>query len=279
MRYAMKLFYLGDSEKIEGFQRQIGKITVEGYLLEAFRRAGLLRDFESASYSAAGRTDKGVHALGQVVVISTNEKLILPAINTHLPENIIVWGSKVVNELFHPRYDAISRHYCYYTHYSNENLSLMLEGAKILEGIHDFKLFSKSNPSVSTIREIYQIAIELKEPFLVFHVIANSFLWQMVRRIVYSLLKIGRMDWNLQDLQDLLEGTPRPNIFTTPNPTNESGALILWDIEYPFQFQLDIKSLEKVRERLQKYLTEFSLKHYYFKDIYDFFNIIAEKGK
>lgn len=279
MRYALKLFYLGDSEKIEGFQRQIGKNTIEGYLLEAFRKAELLKDFESASYSAAGRTDRGVHALGQVVAISTNEKLIIPAINTHLPDNIIIWGSKVVNELFHPRYDAVSRHYCYYTHYSNENLSLMLEGAKLLEGIHDFKLFAKNNPTVSTIREIYQIAIEVKEPFLIFHVIANSFLWQMVRRIVYSLLKIGRTDWNLQDLQDLLKGTPRPNIFTTPNPTNESGALILWDIEYPFQFQPDIKSLDKVRERLQKYLTEFSLKHYYFKDVNDFFNIVAEKSK
>lgn len=279
MRYALKLFYLGDAEKVEGFQRQVGKNTIEGHLLEAFRKAGLLSDFEMAAYSAAGRTDRGVHALGQVIAISTNEKLIIPAINTHLPENIIIWGSKVVNELFHPRYDAISRHYCYYTHYSNENLSLMLDGAKLLEGIHNFNLFSKSNPPTSTIREIYQITIDLKEPFLIFHVLGNSFLWQMVRRIIYALLKIGCKDWNLEDLQDLLKGTPRPNIFTTPNPLSESGALILWDIEYPFQFQPDIKSLDKVRERLQKYLIKFSLKHYYFKDIYDYFNIVAEKGK
>jgi tRNA pseudouridine38-40 synthase len=279
MRYALKLFYLGDSEKLEGFQRQVGKNTVEGYLLEAFRKAGLLEDLETAAYSAAGRTDRGVHALGQVVAISTPKKLFIRAINTNLPENIIVWGSKVVNELFHPRYDAISRHYCYYTHYSNEDLSLMLEGAKLLEGIHDFKLFSRNSPLVSTIREVYQIGIELKEPFLIFHLIADSFLWQMVRRIVNSLLKIGRAEWNLQDLQDLLSGTPGPNIFTTPSPTNESGALFLWDIEYPFQFEPDIKSLNQVRERLQKYIIESSLKHYYFREIYDFFSIIGEKGK
>ena len=275
----MKIFYVGDSEKVEGFQRQIGKKTIEGDLLEAFRKAGLLGNLETAAYSAAGRTDRGVHALGQVVAISTTEKLIVPAINTHLPENIIIWGSKVVNELFHPRYDALSRHYCYYTHYSKENLRLMLEGARLLEGIHDFKLFSKNSPSVSTIREIYQIGIELREPFLIFHVIANSFLWQMVRRIVYSLLKIGRADWILQDLQDLLNGTPKPNIFTTPNPTTESGALILWDIEYPFQFQPDIKSLDKVKERLEKYIIDFSLKHYYFRELFDFFSSIAANGK
>lgn len=279
MRYALKIFYVGDSEKVEGFQRQIGKKTIEGNLLEAFRKAGLLGNLETAAYSAAGRTDRGVHALGQVVAISTTEKLIVPAINTHLPENIIIWGSKVVNELFHPRYDALSRHYCYYTHYSKENLRLMLEGARLLEGIHDFKLFSKNSPSVSTIREIYQIGIELREPFLIFHVIANSFLWQMVRRIVYSLLKIGRADWILQDLQDLLNGTPKPNIFTTPNPTTESGALILWDIEYPFQFQPDIKSLDKVKERLEKYIIDFSLKHYYFRELFDFFSSIAANGK
>jgi len=275
----LKIFYVGDSEKVEGFQRQIGKKTIEGNLLEAFRKAGLLGNLETAAYSAAGRTDRGVHALGQVVAISTTEKLIVPAINTHLPENIIIWGSKVVNELFHPRYDALSRHYCYYTHYSKENLRLMLEGARLLEGIHDFKLFSKNSPSVSTIREIYQIGIELREPFLIFHVIANSFLWQMVRRIVYSLLKIGRADWILQDLQDLLNGTPKPNIFTTPNPTTESGALILWDIEYPFQFQPDIKSLDKVKERLEKYIIDFSLKHYYFRELFDFFSSIAANGK
>jgi tRNA pseudouridine38-40 synthase len=248
-------------------------------LLEAFKKAGLLENLETAAYSAAGRTDRGVHALGQVVAISTTEKLIVPAINTHLPENIIIWGSKVVNELFHPRYDALSRHYCYYTHYSKEDLSLMLEGAILLEGIHDFKLFSKNSPSVSMIREIYQIGIELREPFLIFHVIANSFLWQMVRRIVYSLLKIGRADWILQDLQDLLSGTPKPNIFTAPNPTTESGALILWDIEYPFQFQPDIKSLDKVKERLEKYIIDFSLKHYYFREVFDFFSSIAANGK
>ena len=273
MRYALKLFYLGDSEKIEGFQRQTGKNTIEGYLFVAFRKAGLIENIEVAAYGAAGRTDRGVHALGQVVAISTPEKLIIPAINSYLPENIIIWASKVVDESFHPRYDAISRDYCYYSHFSGEDLGLMLEGARLLEGIHDFKLFARSSPSTYTIREIYQIGIELREPFVIFHVIANSFLWQMVRRIVNSLLKIGRKEWELQELEDLLNGVPKPNIYTTPNPTDGSGALILWDVEYPFQFQPDKKSLDQVKGILQKYFTEFSLKHFYFQDLYNFFSI------
>jgi tRNA pseudouridine38-40 synthase len=226
------------------------------------------------AYGAAGRTDKGVHALGQVVAISTSEKLIIPAINSYLPETVKIWASKVVDESFHPRYDAISRQYRYYSPSSNEDLDLMLEGARLLEGIHDFKLFARSSPSVNTIREIYQIGVELKEPFLIFHVHANSFLWQMVRRLVNSLLKLGQKEWGLQDLEDLLNGSPKPTIHTIPNPSNGSGALILWDVEYPFQFQLDQKSLDQVKESLQNYLAEFSLKQYYFQDFYHFFSSI-----
>jgi len=274
MRYALKLFYLGEPEKIEGFQRQPGKNTIEGYLFEAFRKADLIENIEDAAYEAAGRTDRGVHALGQVVAISTPVKLIIPAINSYLPENIRIWASKEVNELFHPRYDAISRHYCYYSHLLGEERDLMLKGARLLEGIHNFKLFARSNPLTNTIREIYQIDIELREPFLIFHVIANSFLWQMARRIVNSLLRIGRKEWDLQDLEDLLNGSPKANIYTTPNPINGSGVLILWDIEYPFQFQPDKKGLDQVKENLQNYLAEFSLKHYYFQDLYNFFSSI-----
>jgi len=274
MRYALKLFYLGNPERIEGFQRQPNKPTIEGYLFEAFRKAGLVDNIEDAAYGAAGRTDRGVHALGQVIAISTPAKLIIPALNSYLPETIIIWASKMVSDSFHPRYDAILRHYCYYSPSSNEDLDSMLEGARLLEGIHDFKLFARSNPPTNTIREVYQIGIELREPFVIFHVIANSFLWQMVRRIVNSLLKIGRKEWELQDLEDLLNGTPKANVYTTPSPADGSGALVLWDVEYPFQFQIDQKSLDWVRESLKKYLTDFSLKHFYFQDLYNFMTSI-----
>ncbi|MFX1295396.1 MAG: tRNA pseudouridine(38-40) synthase TruA [Promethearchaeota archaeon] len=276
MRYALKLFYLG---RYEGFQRQTKKETIEGYLEIALKNAGLIENLTSAVYASAGRTDKGVHALSQVVAISTSEKLIIPAINSYLPKNIVIWAASVVNDKFHPRYEAISRYYRYYTLYSNEDIDLMREGAKILEGIHNFKLFSKKNPEKYTIKEIYQIGIEKKELILIFHIIANSFLWQMVRRLIDSLLKIGQSQWKLEDLKDLLNGIPKSNIYTTPLPINGSGALILWDVEYLFQFQPYIKSVNQIKTLLRDFLVNFSLKSASFKEFYNFFNMFSNKQK
>ncbi|NVM28404.1 MAG: tRNA pseudouridine(38-40) synthase TruA [Candidatus Helarchaeota archaeon] len=277
MRYALKLCYFGNSEEYEGFQRQENKNTIEGNILDALKKAKLIEEVDSANYAAAGRTDRGVHALSQVIAISTPEKLIIPAINSFLPNNIVVWAEKVVDEKFHPRYDAFSRYYRYYTSYANENLDLMREGALLLEGRHDFKLFRKKQPKKSPIREIFQIRIEKKDPFLIFHIMANSFLWKMVRRIIDALLKIGELQWGLEDLKSLLNLNPKPNIYTTPRPINGLGALILWDIEYPFKFQVDPNGLTRVKMLLYYHLSEFALKGYYTKDIFEFFNSINEK--
>ncbi|NVM54399.1 MAG: tRNA pseudouridine(38-40) synthase TruA, partial [Candidatus Helarchaeota archaeon] len=230
-----------------------------------------------ADYISAGRTDKGVHALGQVVAISTSKKVVLPAINSFLPKNIVVWAIKMVNKKFNPRFDAFSRYYRYYTYYSGEDMNSMRAGARILEGIHDFQLFSKKYPEKNTIRHVDQIRVEKKESFLIFHVTANTFLWQMVRRIVDALLKIGQSQWQLKDLKDLLDLSPDSNIHTRPRPVNGLGSLILWDIEYPFQFQPDIKSLEHVKKILQDYLSEVSLKTYFTKEFNDFFDLLNEK--
>lgn len=276
MRYALKIFYFADS-RYEGFQRQTEKITIEGQLIQAFLDSGLIEDIDSAGYEAAGRTDRGVHALGQVVALTTFNKLIIPAINSFLPEDIIIWSMAQVKDQFTPRYEALSRYYRYYTFYSGEDLELMRTGAKMLEGIHDFKLFAKIKSQKSSIREIHQIIIEKKEPFLIFHVIANSFLWHMARRIVDCLLKIGQLQWQLEDVQNLLNLTPKPNVQTRSRSTAGPGALILWDVEYPFQFQIDIKSLEKVKKAVQNYMAEFSLKNYYVQQFYDFFDSIKEK--
>ncbi|MHA1651672.1 MAG: tRNA pseudouridine(38-40) synthase TruA [Candidatus Helarchaeota archaeon] len=273
LRFALKLFYL---DNYEGFQRQPGKETIEGHLDFALRRAGLIQDLQSADYASAGRTDKGVHAIGQVIAISTQKKPIIPAINAYLPKKIVVWALAPVNKEFHPRYDALSRYYRYYTIYRGEDLEKMNKNAMLLEGIHDFRLFSKKRPGTNTIREIYQIRIEKKDSLLIFHVIANSFLWQMVRRIIDALLKVGKGEWYSEDIEDLLKGAPKANIFTTPRPVDGPGALILWNIEYPFAFQYDEKGLTLVKQLLQKCLIEFSLKTCYSRDSLELFERIPK---
>ncbi len=277
MRYAIKLCYFGNSGEYEGFQRQPSKNTIERNIFDALLKSELIENLESANYAAAGRTDRGVQALSQVIAISTSNNLIIPAVNSFLPDDIVIWAAKVVNERFHPRYDALSRYYRYYTHYSDENIELMRKGARIIEGSHNFQLFCKIEPKKNTIREIHQIRIEKQGPILIFHVIANSFLWQMVRRIVDALLHVGQSLWELEDLQLLINLNPKPNIHTSPRPINGLGALILWDIEYPFEFQVDFKGLTRVKILLLYYLSKISLTGYYTKEIFDFFNSIKER--
>ncbi|MHA1266776.1 MAG: tRNA pseudouridine(38-40) synthase TruA [Candidatus Helarchaeota archaeon] len=269
MRYALKVFYFG---YFEGFQRQPGKETIEGYLLKAFQNARLIEEPDLGNYMAAGRTDRGVHALGQVISISTDKPIIIPQLNSFLPKSIILWGIQGVHEKFHPRYEAFSRYYRYYTRYSGEDLELMRLGGKILEGVHDFQLFSKRAVDKNTVRHIFQILIERKGSFLIFHVIANSFLWQMVRRIVDALLKIGRKEWKLQDLESLLNKTPPSNIFTEPQPIENTGTLILWNIEYPFKFQYHNKSILRIRAALKKLIEKYSLKVFYSEESDQYFS-------
>ena len=146
----------------------------------------------------------------------------------------------------------------------------------IIHAVNAIKYFSKKTPGKNTVRHIQQIWVEKKDNFLIFHVTANSFLWQMVRRIVDCLLKIGQSKWRLEDLIDLLQGTPKPNIHTTVHPRDSLGALILWDVEYAFQFQPDKKSIELAKGLFQSYLQGFSLNLHFSKQIYEFLNLISE---
>ena len=275
-KFALKLFYLG---KYEGFQRQPEKPTIEGHLENALIEAGLINSLKSAKYMSAGRTDKGVHAIGQVISINTTEKIIIPALNAHLPKDIIVWAISKVDSKFNPRYEAISRYYRYIAPFGGQNLGEMRGGAELLEGSHDFKLFSKIQPEKSTIREIQQIKIIKDGAVLVFHVRAKSFLWQMVRRIVDCLLKIGSAEWQLDDLRDLLRGNPKPSVYTTPRPVDGLGVLILWDIEYPFQFQPDMKSINQIRRLTREHLKEFTVQHSLFQDILGVFKSLNNENE
>ncbi len=268
MRYALKLFYL---DKYEGFQRQPDKKTIELYIENALKSENLILDFASAGYVSAGRTDKGVHALSQVIAINTPNKIIIPALNRHLPDNIVFWAFKNVHDEFSPRFDALSRIYRYYCAYSDEDIDLMNQGAKLLEGIHDFKCFSKKHPEKSTIRELYQIRVARIDSFLLLEVTARSFLWQMVRRIADCLMKVGKLEWELEDLRDLLKKTPKSNVYTTARPIDRLGSLFLWDIEYPFAFQPDLKSITQLRKTLTAYLTDYSLKRQVFQDLSYFY--------
>ncbi|MGO0122776.1 tRNA pseudouridine(38-40) synthase TruA [Desulfothermobacter acidiphilus] len=198
-----------DGTAFAGFQRQPSRRTVQGVLEEALQR--LTR--ESIRLRAAGRTDAGVHAEGQVVAFATSSSIPvqrwLPALNGLLPADVAVQAAAEVPRTFHPRYDAITKVYRYtflrravrcplrrlYALHVPDPLQveLMREAAAAMVGEHDFAAFQNvGRPVKCSIRRVYDCRLEEWGPWLYFWVEANGFLYQMVRVMAGTLLEVGR---------------------------------------------------------------------------------------
>ena len=191
-----------------GFQRQKNGITVQEVLENAIERATA----QKSVITASGRTDTGVHAMGQVVNFQTNttiapEKLAI-VINLHLPSDVRVLKSFVVRDDFNSRYDAVEKTYIYKVcnaenmsvfemnralHFPKKlDIKLMENAAKKLVGEHDFSSFMATGSSVkSTVRTIKKMSIYKEKDNIIFEITGNGFLYNMVRIIVGTLLDIG----------------------------------------------------------------------------------------
>jgi tRNA pseudouridine38-40 synthase len=215
-RYQLKLAY--DGTHFFGFQRQAEDRTVQLVVEAALRKLG----WQGESILFAGRTDTGVHASGQVISFDFDwnhsiEKLI-QAINAYLPDDVSVKDARIVDDVFHPRFDARVRTYRYRVVVSatREPLeeryawrvwpkldnSLLIQAAAVLPGVYDCAAFG--TPPIqggNTIRAIYQAEWEqLDEMRYQFTISANAFLYHMVRRIVYCQVKIGLSRMPLEEL-------------------------------------------------------------------------------
>jgi len=206
-RYQLILAY--DGTELEGFQRQGSKRTVQGVVEQALRSL----NWDGRALLAAGRTDSGVHASGQVIAFDldwthTPEELGR-ALNAALPADVAVKAVRVAREDFHPRYDALSRTYRYRITCQEERdpLSeryawriwpgaepgLLQAAARELIGPHDFAAFgSPLRHGGSTIRTVLAASWEQQAGFLQFEITANAFLYRMVRRTVYLLVRVGQ---------------------------------------------------------------------------------------
>jgi tRNA pseudouridine38-40 synthase len=199
-----------DGTSYSGFQIQPGDVnTIQGCLTEVLSK--ILN--EKIDFKYAGRTDAGVHATYQVVNFYTNIELdiyrIKWSINSMLPYDIVVREIKKVSPSFDARRDAILREYSYYVvnkeyqsvflkKYSilvtkELNIKLMQKAAKMFVGQKDFGSFC--NPEClknSTLRKVFRFTVEKKEyNLIVFKIAANSFLYNMVRIMVGTLLEVG----------------------------------------------------------------------------------------
>jgi tRNA pseudouridine38-40 synthase len=233
-----------DGTAYGGFQRQTNAPTVQTTLEAALAQVTQ----ETITILAAGRTDAGVHAIGQVVALDTAWRhgvdALQRALNAVLPADVAVRAVEVVSPDFHPRYDARSRRY-QYTLYNAPvrcplarrrslyvakplDVEVMQRAARTLVGEHDFAAFGQSSQGRVTVRRVMMAEWGGASPWLTFDIEANAFLYRMVRSIVGTLLQVGRGEMNVEDFRAILASRDR----SQAGPTAPSHGLCLMEIKY-----------------------------------------------
>lgn len=220
-RYKVTLAY--DGTHFFGYQRQGSSRTVQLEVEAALRRL----NWQGRAILSSGRTDSGVHASGQVIAFDLEwghgVEALVRALNANLPEDVAVKTAEVAPADFHPRYDATSRCYHYHVLFAPERDPLQdryvwrvwppceVEGlqaaARLLHGTHDFAAFG-TPPRIggSTIRTVFKAGWQVKEDGeMLFEVIANAFLYHMVRRMVFLQVLVGQQRISLDALQGAVE--------------------------------------------------------------------------
>ena len=244
MRIKLTVEY--DGSGYAGWQRQKNGLSVQQVVEEAIEKATGAKTV----IHAAGRTDAGVHALGQVVHFDTETTIppqkISYALNTFLPEDIRIASSCEVSEDFHARYSAKAKTYVY-TFYNAEHASAlyrnlsahargeididaMKKAAEKIVGTHDFASFCASGSEVdTTIRTVYSLEIiEHEPPFISLKITGNGFLYNMVRIIAGVLLDVGRGRLSSEDVADIIAAKDRRKA----SATAPACGLVLKEIYY-----------------------------------------------
>lgn len=241
----VKLVVAYDGTNYCGWQIQINGITVEEVLNKTLSElCG-----EEIQVIGASRTDSGVHALGNVAVFDTESRIpgekFSFALNQRLPEDIRIQESCEVAADFHPRFCDTIKTYEYkilnrrfdmptkrlYTTfvYYPLNLEKMRQAAECLVGEHDFKSFCSTRTQIeNTVRTITALDIEKSEDVITIRISGNGFLYNMVRIIVGTLMKIGLGIWPPECMQEILDAKDR----SKAGPKAEAKGLTLVKIEY-----------------------------------------------
>lgn len=259
----LKLTLEYDGTRYSGWQAQANARTVQGEL----QRAAEEFFGRQVELGGAGRTDAGVHALAQVAHVkfprwgaspaNVRERLtklrpqeIVFGLNDRLPADINVLAAADAPPHFHARHDATARSYLYqistrrtafekkYVWWVKDRLDAqaMARGAELLIGRHDFAAFSERDakrPEASTIVVVAAAEVTTDQHLILFHITASHFLWKMVRRLVGSLVEVGRGSARVADLAQLLAEPQRKSALDPARVTAPPSGLFLAGIEYP----------------------------------------------
>lgn len=227
MRIALKIAYIGTD--YHGFQVQPDVNTIEGELFRALQELEIIDDPRDASYIAAGRTDAGVHALGQVIAFNTEKPdIAIPRVlNSKLRSGIWAWASAYVPIEFDPRRDALSREYRYIM-CGEYNVSLLRNASRLFKGVHDFANFSTPDNDKSSISMVQSINVRVEREFMILDIQANHFIWHMVRKIATALKLVGNGARDLAWLEQML----LPGEYSEGLEPAPAYGLVFRDVEY-----------------------------------------------
>ena len=242
-RFKITLEY--DGNRYAGWQVQKNARSVQGELLEVGMAV-----FETPKIEiyGAGRTDAGVHARGQVAHLDVAETRLSPdqilmRFNDRLSHDINILKVEKASPRFHARHDAKSRHYVYqiskrrdafgkrYLWWVRDPLDLgrMRAAAAELTGFHDFRSFGDTEtPDQSTQVDLTRLEIREEGDRILIHISASHFLWKMVRRIVGTLVEVGRGKLTVEQVEHFLTQPSREPARLTAPPS----GLFLERVDY-----------------------------------------------
>jgi tRNA pseudouridine38-40 synthase len=242
----LKLTLSYDGTEFAGWQTQPNRRTVQETLEAAI--ASLTHE-ERVRANASGRTDAGVHAVGQVVNFLTDSTILTEkwprALNAQLPEDIVVASAEEMPSAFDANRDAMRKMYRYVIHDGTTpspflrryccgsrhplNATAMAEAAKALVGTHDFHSFETEWPNrASSVRTITHLRVSRFGDWIWLDVEADGFLYNMVRAIAGTLMNVGRGYWPIEHVGAILRAEDR----TQAGPTAPAQGLFLMRVAY-----------------------------------------------
>lgn len=251
MRILLSIEY--DGKSYHGWQEQKNPNTIQGKIQESIYKFSQ----EKVKLLVAGRTDAGVHATGQIAHFETNvdrtEEKWLFGLNSLLPHDIKINYVKFMDVEFHARFSALSRSYRYIIYNSrvkpciNRNKvswyfsnildeKKMQDAANKLIGVKDFTCFRSAHcQSSSPIRKVNSIVITRENNYIYIDLNANSFLYNMVRNLIGSLVLVGSEQRNIEWIEELLDSKDRKKA----GKQFPASGLYLVNVEYDHKYNLN----------------------------------------
>lgn len=222
----IKLTIEYDGKDFNGWQKQPNKLNIQGNIEKVISEITK----EEIELIGSGRTDAGVHAIGQVANFKTNSNIPIEkfaiAINSRLKKSIIIKKAEEVPERFHSRYNCKKKTYRYIINNSDMgsaiyrnleynikmplNLENMKKASKYFEGEHDFSAFKASGTSSkSSVRTIYSADVKKENGRIIIELTGNGFLYNMVRIISGTLVEVGLGKIRPEEIKDIIDSKNR----------------------------------------------------------------------